>query len=35
MENYIFSSNTEIVDFENLPTIMYGDDTIEYLKCTL
>ena len=36
MENYILNStNAEIIDFDNLPTIMYGDDTVEYLKCTL
>lgn len=34
MDNYIFNSNSEIIDFENLPNIMYGEDTIENLKCT-
>jgi len=32
MEDYIFNTN-EYVDFENLPNIMYGENTIEYLKC--
>lgn len=32
MENYILNSNSEYVDFENLPNIMYGENTIEYLE---
>lgn len=34
MEDYILNNNSEIIDFENLPNIMYGEDTVEYLKCT-
>lgn len=34
MEDYIFT-NTEIIDIENLPSIMYGESTTEYLKYTL
>lgn len=32
MENYILNSNNDFVDFENLPNIMYGENTIEYLE---
>lgn len=31
MEDIILK-NSEIIDFENLPNIMYGENTIEYLK---
>ena len=34
MEDYILNI-TENIDFENLPNIMYGENTTEYLKSTL
>ena len=34
MEDYNLN-NTEIIDFDNLPSIMYGESTTEYLKNTL
>lgn len=31
MENYIINSNVEIIDFDNLPSVMYGENTVENL----